>query len=52
MTHEKEPMVWRRQPRDKHLWAFYYFCKRMGDKIAVNRRPDGKVDLYVWRKLS
>jgi hypothetical protein len=26
---------------DKHFWAFYYFCKRKGDRIRLIKHEDG-----------
>lgn len=23
---------------DRHRWAFFYYCKRLGDKCTVDRR--------------
>lgn len=38
---------WRRLPIDKHFWAFYYFCRRQGDRVRVVKHGDGTADLYV-----
>lgn len=42
-------MRWERFPVDKHLWAFYYYCKRQGDQVKVIKHGDGTADLYVRR---
>lgn len=41
--------VWRNQKPDRHFWAFFYFCKRMGDCVSVDRNLDGTVNLTVKR---
>lgn len=46
---EHVPEVWRDQIPDKHFWAFYYFCKRQGDRVQVRKR-NGLADLYVWKR--
>jgi hypothetical protein len=28
---------------DKHFWAFYYFCKRMGDRVELIRHRNGEM---------
>jgi hypothetical protein len=54
MNSDKNPyavkeMVWRSQPINNHLWAFYYFCKKQGDRVRLVRNGDGTADLIVWR---
>lgn len=44
--------VWIQEPVDRHLWAFYYFCKRKGDQVLMALRDDGTADLYVTRRVD
>jgi hypothetical protein len=38
---------WKNQAPTKHLWAFYYFCRRRGDEVRKRHNPDGTIDLVV-----
>ena len=39
--------VWRLR-KDNHTWAFYYFCKRKGDKITA-RVVGNEVIITIWQ---
>jgi hypothetical protein len=43
-------MIWKDQVIDNHLWAFYYYCKRQGDRVWITNRRKGLLDLHVVRK--
>lgn len=47
LAQERHKDVWRGQPVDNHLWAFYYFCKRQGDSLRVVKHGDGTCDLHL-----
>jgi hypothetical protein len=40
--------VWRDLPVNRHFWAFYYYCKRCGDRVRIVRKG-AVADLYVTR---
>ena len=40
-------MKWESQPNDKHTWAFYYFCKRKGDKVTVSFNKDNTINIEI-----
>lgn len=35
--------------RNNHAWAFYYFCKRKGDKVSWKINEDA-FQVIVWEK--
>lgn len=40
-------MIWKNLPINKHTWAFYYFCKRCGDKVWFRKYDNNTMDLHV-----
>ncbi|MHA1437975.1 MAG: hypothetical protein ACTSPD_10395 [Promethearchaeota archaeon] len=44
-----KPEIWKDMPNNKHTWAFYFFCKRQGDKVWF-KKHDGLIDIYVIKK--
>lgn len=34
---------------DKHAWAFYYYCKRLGDDIKCLKQRNGRVVFRLRR---
>ncbi|KKN13896.1 hypothetical protein LCGC14_1001650 [marine sediment metagenome] len=39
--------IWKNIIIDKHFWAFYYYCKRLGDKIWFQKLDDNRANLYL-----
>lgn len=45
-------MRWQQLPMNKHFWAFYYYCKRQGDRLRIIKNGDGTVDLLMERSVN
>lgn len=45
-------MTWYNEPKDDHFWAFYYFCKRLGDDVHVEHLPNNRAHLTVVPSLK
>lgn len=43
--------VWRDQPQDNHTWAFFYYCKRQGDRVRILRRSKKSVDIEICQRV-
>ena len=41
-----KPLIWRLR-KDNHTWAFYYYCKRQGDKITAHV-VGNEVIITIW----
>lgn len=42
--------VWTNQPRyNKHVWAFIYFCRRLGDTVNISYNGDDTMDVEVLK---
>ncbi len=37
--------IWKDQPINKHIWAFYFYCKRRFNTYF--KKHDGLIDIYV-----
>ncbi len=42
--------IWENQEPDKHFWAFYYYCKKQGDKCFLYDNDDGTKNLEIIYK--
>ncbi len=45
-------MKWPHHEVDKHFWAFYYYCRRQGDKVQVIKHSDGTATLIVHKETD
>ena len=43
--------TWKSMPMNRHFWAFYYYCKRQGDKVSVIKKlNDGTAILSIQKE--
>lgn len=45
---------WSGYPINKHFWAFYYYCKRLGDDVhlAVNSKSGEVTGLVIVKDID
>ncbi len=39
--------IWKNVIIDKHFWAFYYYCKRCGDKVWIKKLCNSVAILFI-----